>query len=464
MPRESKQPPSAADGRVLIIEDEDNLRLALTRGLSGGGRRVTGVGSLGEAREALRTREPDLLLLDLRLPDGHGFELLEELRRRRPGLPVIILTAYGDVATAVKAMRLGAADFLEKPFELEVVIFAVESQLEAVRLRREVIELRERLGVGEPLGDAPAWRAAVETVRRVAPTSAPLLFTGESGTGKEVLARYLHGLSGRRGDFVPVHAAALPAELLESELFGHAKGSFSGAVRDKVGLIETADGGTLFLDEIGELPPAVQVKLLRVLQEGRVTRLGETRERELDLRLAAATNRDLEAAVAAGEFREDLYYRLAVITLELPPLRERPGDVELLATHFLARAAAAEGLPPKRLSPAAARRLAGAEWPGNVRELDNLCRRLVILAPGATIEEADLPARYRDAASPDDWPPSPPPGVELTPAVERLERLLLRRALEEAGGVAQEAARRLGIGRGAIQYKLKKYGLEADAG
>ncbi|MBD3399359.1 MAG: response regulator [Candidatus Coatesbacteria bacterium] len=446
---------------ILVVDDEAALRRGLKKALEADGLEALTAADLAAARAALAERSPDALLLDLKLPDGSGFELLEELRRNQPELPVIILTAYGDVRSAVKAMRSGAWDFLEKPFELDVVLFTLERALERSRLRGEVRLLRERLDAVRPLGDSPAWRTALATARRVAPTTATLLLIGESGTGKEVLARHVHELSGREGDFVPVHAAALPAELLESELFGHARGAFSGAVRAKAGLFETAAGGTLFLDEVGELPAAVQVKLLRVLQEGVVTRLGETQPRDVDLRLVAATNSDLDAAVATGDFREDLYYRLAVLELVLPPLRERTGDVALLAAHFLKRAAAEYDVEPKRLTPAAERLLSAHPWPGNVRELNNLCQRLVLLAPGGEITPADLPHSFQrtDDAATADWPPPPPRSVDLTTAVERLERRLLERALAEADGVAQEAARRLGLGRGAMQYKLKKYGL-----
>ena len=372
---------------------------------------------------------------------------------------MVILTAYGDVRSAVKAMRGGAWDFLEKPFEVDVVLFTLERALEHNRLRDEVHRLRERLDAVEPLGDSPAWKAVLETARRVAPTRATVLIKGESGTGKEVLARHLHELSGRSGDFVPVHAAALPAELLESELFGHARGAFSGAVRAKAGLFEAAAGGTLFLDEVGELPPAVQVKLLRVLQEGVITRLGETQPRDVDLRLVAATNRDLAAAVAAGDFREDLFYRLAVLEVDLPPLRERTGDIALMTAHFLKRAASEYGVEPKRLTPEAERLLNAHPWPGNVRELNNLCQRLVLLASGTEITPSDLPPAFQSVEDDLAWPPPPPAILDFNAAVERLERRLLERALAESDGVAQEAARRLGLGRGAIQYKLKKYGL-----
>ncbi len=443
---------------ILVVEDEANLRRAVCRGLEDKGHHTLQAGTLGEARRRLLGEAPDAILLDLRLPDGDGLDFLGELHEGHPETPVVILTAYGDVDTAVRALKAGAEDFFEKPFELEALALILERLVEKKRLRDEVASLRERLGDAEPLGDSPAWRAVMETVRRVAPTSATVLFTGESGTGKEVAARALHRLSGRKGPFVAVHAAALPAELLESELFGHARGAFSGAVKDKPGFFEHADGGTLFLDEIGELPPATQVKLLRVLQEGETVRLGETKSRRLDLRLAAATNSDLKAAVGSGRFRDDLYYRLAVVTLELPPLRERGGDVALLAGHFLRRASAAHGLPPRRFSPEVERRLAGYAWPGNVRELANLCERVVILGRGEEIALRELPAEIAGAEAA-DWPSPPPGGLGLDEALERLEREMLERALAEAGGVAQRAAKMLGIGRGAMQYKLKKYGL-----
>jgi DNA-binding NtrC family response regulator len=443
---------------ILVVDDEINLRRAVCRGLELRGHRAVQAGALGEARRRLLTEAPDAVLLDLKLPDGDGLELLDELRRDRPGTPVVILTAYGDVDSAVRALKAGAEDFFEKPFELEALALVLERVFEKKSLRDEVASLREKLGDVEPLGDSPAWRAVLETVQRVAPTGATVLFTGESGTGKEVVARTLHRLSGREGEFVAVHAAALPAELLESELFGHARGAFSGAVKDKPGLFERADGGTLFLDEVGELPPATQVKLLRVLQEGETVRLGETRPRRLDLRLAAATNSDLRASVDRGGFREDLYYRLAVVTVELPPLRERGGDVLLLAGHFLNRSAAAHRMPPRRLSTEAGGVFLNHAWPGNVRELANLCERLVILGRGEEVTSEELPVEL-GGADEADWPPPPPKGTGLDEALETLERRMIERALTEAGGVAQRAAKILGIGRGAMQYKLKKYGL-----
>ena len=443
---------------ILVVDDELNLRRAVCRDLEDRGYRTFQAGTLAEARRMLLAEAPDAVLLDLKLPDGNGLNLLEEIRKGNPETPVVILTAYGDVDSAVRALKAGAEDFFEKPFDLEAVALILERIFERKRLRDEVASLRERLGEVEPLGDSPAWRSMLETVRRVSPTSATVLLTGESGTGKEVIARTIHRTSGRNGEFVAVHAAALPAELLESELFGHARGAFSGAVKDKLGLFERAGGGTLFLDEIGVLPPATQVKLLRVLQEGETVRLGETRTRKLDLRLVAATNSDLEAAVERGDFREDLYYRLAVVTIELPPLRERDGDVLLLARHLMNRAAAVHRLAPRRFSDEAREALQNHGWPGNVRELANLCERLVILGDGEEIASGELPfaAAGDDGA---DWPPAPPAGVGLEKAVERLERRLIERALVEAGGVVQRAAGILGIGRGAMQYKLKKYGL-----
>ncbi|MCK4594540.1 sigma-54-dependent Fis family transcriptional regulator [bacterium] len=443
---------------ILVVDDEANLRRAVCRGLEERGHRTLQAGTLGEARRRLLTESPDAVLLDLKLPDGNGLKLLDELRKSHPETPVVILTAYGDVDSAVRALKAGAEDFFEKPFDLEAVGLILERIFERKRLRDEVASLRERLGEVEPLGDSPAWRTMLETVRRVSPTSATVLLTGESGTGKEVIARTIHRYSGREGEFIAIHAAALPAELLESELFGHSRGAFTGAVKDKPGLFEQADGGTLFLDEIGELPPATQVKLLRVLQEGETVRLGETRARRLDLRLVAATNSDLHAAVTRGDFRPDLYYRLAVVTIELPPLRERGEDVLLLGRHFLNRAAAAHRLPSRRFSHETRRALLNHTWPGNVRELANLCERLVILTQGEEISPEELPAEIGGAGG-TDWPPQLPEGMGLDEAVERLERRMLEHALIEAGGVAQRAAEILGIGRGAMQYKLKRYGL-----
>jgi two-component system response regulator HydG len=398
-----------------------------------------------------------------------GIEVVRRIREEDPDATVVVVSAHGTIATAVEAMRAGAIDFLEKPFSPEVLRARVEKAVEIARERRGARTARARADAlaedrareMDPtglVGRSEAMRRVLEQIRKVAPTDATVLVLGESGTGKELVARAIHAQGPRReGPFVPVSCAALPEALLESELFGHERGAFTGAIRRKLGRFELAHEGTLFLDEVGEIPPAVQAKLLRVLQERRFERVGGEEPVEVDVRVVSATHRDLAAMVASGRFREDLYYRLAVVPLSLPSLRERPGDVEELARWFLEKHAARLGRRMREFTPEALALLRGHAWPGNVRELENVVEQALVFAEGEAVRPEDLPEGLRGPA-----PPRPPVDAEgrgLNEVLEDLESRLVRDAYAKANGVKAEAARLLGIKPSALAYKLEKYGL-----
>ena len=423
-------------GRVLIVEDRESLRRMLERALAGEGYEVAAAATGGEGVRAARERPFDLVLTDLKLPDLSGLEVLAASRAAQPRVPVVVLTGYGTVAAAVEAMKLGAYDFLEKPVELDDLLRLVEGAIG----QPEAAAAFAAPGAPPIVGAHPRLRAALRLLQRVAPTESTVLLTGESGTGKELFARALHALSPRRGGpFVAVNCAAIPETLLENELFGHEKGAFTGADRRQPGRFELAQGGTLLLDEIGELPPAVQGKVLRVLEERTFERVGSGRTQRADVRLVAATNRDLRAMVEAGEFRSDLYFRLAVFPVELPALRERASDVPLLARHLLAEIARRHHREPPALDDEAAALLAAQPWPGNVRELANLLERAAILGEGPALRAADL-----------------------RPLLEPLggERERLRRALVEADGDKRRAAELLGISYRTLLQQVRAHDLE----
>ncbi|MBI3003658.1 MAG: sigma-54-dependent Fis family transcriptional regulator [candidate division NC10 bacterium] len=449
---------------ALVVDDEENIVHVLTTLLAQEGFGVAAAQTGEEALERIRSEVVDLVLLDVRLPGRDGIEVLEAVKAHRPDCSVLMMTAFGSVESAVAALRAGADDYLVKPFRAEEVLRRIQAVLERQGLRREVRRLRRevgsRYGFGNLLGRSPAMRALVSQLEQVAATRSTVLLMGESGTGKELAARALHYHSDRaERPFVVIDCAAIPETLQESELFGHTRGAFTGAVAAKRGLFEEAHGGTVFLDEVGDLSGATQAKLLRVLQEGTVRRLGDTRTIQVDVRIIAATNRDLPAEVRAGRFREDLFFRLNVLPLQLPLLRERPEDIPLLAEHFLRRFAAETGRPVRHIAPAALDCLIAYRWPGNVRELEHAIERAVLLSQGETLEVRDLPPAVQGGGG---------QGVEEAPlrlrdAVARLnvdlERGLIRRALARTGGNRTEAAALLGISRRALLYKLKDYGI-----
>jgi DNA-binding NtrC family response regulator len=437
--------------RVLLVEDRDSLRKLLARALADEGYEVTAAATGGEAIRWLGEQSFALVLTDLRLPDVSGLQVLAASRQAQPRVPVVVLTGYGTVGAAVEAMKLGAFDFLEKPLELPDL-----ARLIGEAIGRGGQEVFQPPGGPAIVGSHPRLRAALRLLERVAATETTVLLTGESGTGKELFARALHALSPRRrGPSLAVNCAAIPEPLLENELFGHEKGAFTGADRRQPGRFELAAGGTLLLDEIGEMPFAVQGKVLRVIEERTFERVGGGRPLPADVRLVAATNRDLQAMVDAGTFRADLFFRLNVFPIELPPLRERASDVPLLARHLLAGIAHRHRLPAPRLGRDAAELLAAQPWPGNVRELANALERAVILADGPELPAADLLALLGAGAP---VPPSlPAAGPGAPPAADR-ERV--HQALVATGGDKRLAAELLGIGYRALLKKVKDYDLE----
>lgn len=433
---------------ILVVDDDNGFRGFLETVLKQEGYRVESAGTASEARQQGNRREFALVLCDLRLPDADGLEVLRWFRETAPETLVVMITAFGSIANAVEAVKSGAADYLGKPLRSpEELRLLVRRTLEQRRLARERDILLEqetaRFSCGDLIATAPAMAAAVQLVRKVAPTAATVLLMGESGTGKELLARCLHQNSPRSEHvFVPVNCAALSPTLIETELFGHERGAFTGAVAQHLGRFERAHGGTLFLDEIGELDGNLQAKLLRVLQERTFERVGGSRQIAVDVRLIAATNRDLQQRVADGKFREDLYYRLNQFPIEIPPLRERPGDIGKLAHFFLERAARKLGKPGLRLAPAAEHALEEYSWPGNVRELENLMERVAILAEG-TVQPEDLPISSG----------APPHPLRF----KDIERQAIEEALRRHGGNRTHAARELGISLRTLQYRMKEY-------
>ncbi|MBI4575012.1 MAG: sigma-54-dependent Fis family transcriptional regulator [Planctomycetes bacterium] len=434
--------------RLLVADDEPDIHALIGRCLSPGAT-VTTVGGGRPALEALEREPFDVLVTDLRMPDLNGLDLIRSARSRFPAMGIVLVTAYGGDPESAEALRLGASQCLEKPFR-------VDALLEAVR-RAAAARTEEPAGFHGIVGSGPAMVELQRRIRRVAGTGASVLVAGETGTGKELVARALHLESGRPGNFVPVVCSALPAEVFESEVFGHVRGAYSGAVGPRAGLARHAAGGTLFLDEVGETPPALQVKLLRLLQEREVRPVGSDLTESVDLRVVAATNRDLGRAVAEGGFREDLYYRLRAVTLVVPPLRERPEDLRPLAAHLLGRLAARHGLPAPHLAEEALRRLEAHRWPGNVRELDHVLEEALLFSEGGTLRPEDLGALVGAAASPGDDPEAGG-GGDLIP-LEAMEARLLRSALQEAGGSRTRAAAILGVDRKTVLRKLRRHGL-----
>jgi two-component system, NtrC family, response regulator AtoC len=450
---------------ILIADDEEPIRHVLTVLLSEHGFFVRAVKDGEEALRELTARDYDALVTDVRMPRVDGLQLVRSLQEQSPDTTVIVMSAYGSHDLAIEAMKAGAYDYLGKPFRPDEVLLVLRKAEERERLRAENRRLRREIeasrGTGAIVAESPIMKEVLRLLHKVAPAKTTVLITGESGTGKELIARALHDLSPRaESPFVAVNCGAIPEQLIESELFGHAKGAFTGAVAAKRGLFEEADGGTLLLDEVGDLPLHLQVSLLRVLQEGECRRVGDARAIRVDVRILAATHQDLSQSVAAGTFREDLFYRLNVVGLRLPPLRERCEEIEPLARRFLARHAARLGIPEKPLSPAALRLLLGWRWPGNVRELENALERALVLSDGAEIEPEALPEELRASAAPSGPPPAPAEGdLSVKRAQRALEAELIRRALERTSGNRTRAAELLELSPRALLYKIRDYGI-----
>ena len=448
---------------ILVVEDEPKLRRLVELHLADEGFPVQ---SAPDAEAGLKLLNKDsfgLILTDLRLPGMSGLEFLKAAKQANSEIPVVIMTAHGTVESAVEAMKAGAGNYILKPFSLAELALVVRKELSTRELREENRSLREALGVkyeyANIIGASEKMQAVLALVERAAPTNSTVLLGGESGVGKDLIARAIHEHSLRsRGPFVKINSSAIPENLLESELFGYEKGAFSGAVSSKPGKFELADNGSLFLDEIGDVPPAIQVKLLRVLQEREFERLGGTKTLKVDVRLIAATNRDLRAALEDGTFREDLYYRLNVVPIDIPPLRDHREDIPALAKLFAERSARDSQKPAPTVSPAAMKLLADYHWPGNVRELQNVIERAVTLSSKPQIDASDI---HLDSAPSRSTPPAAvlPPGMTL----DQWEEAAIREALRAANGNKSQAARALGLSRNALRYRLDKMGLSDPA-
>ncbi|MFZ0428493.1 MAG: sigma-54 dependent transcriptional regulator [Acidobacteriota bacterium] len=448
----------AKRGSVLIVDDETYVSESLALTLSRQGYSVRTAASVREALQGNVFDGLDVVITDLRMPGASGLDLLREIQERRPELPVIVLTAYGSVPSAVECVKAGAYEFLEKPADPEDVLDVLRRAMLDSNRRRELEYLR---GEGKrergPLGESKPWKEVIELVEAAAPTDSSVLLLGESGTGKEEVARLIHRLSARQDrPFVSVNCAAIPIELFESEFFGHCKGAFTGATRDRQGRFKVADSGTLFLDEIGCLTESAQAKVLRVLEEGVFERVGETRPTSVDIRLVCATNSDLQAEMDRGRFRQDLFYRINVFSIQIPPLRDRRGDVGILATAFLREFCAKTGKQIEGIEPEALQALDRYKWPGNVRELRNVIERAVILEKGKRLSLAAVPGNVRGLSQEVE---GTGPTYNLRESLMSEEKRLIVGALTAADGVKREAARLLGIDERNLSYYLKKHGL-----
>jgi DNA-binding NtrC family response regulator len=445
---------------ILVVEDEEKLRRVVELQLKGAGFEVEQAGTV---EQAMRLADrADIILTDLRLPGVSGLELLANLRRQDSHTPVVVMTAFGSIETAVEAMKAGAVDFLPKPFSLDHLMTVVNKALELRTLRDENRQLRaelsQRYEFDNMVGHSEGMREIFSTITRVAPTRATVLLCGESGVGKDMIARAIHHHSPRADrPFVKINCTALPENLMESELFGYEKGAFTGANTTKLGKFEQADTGTVFLDEIGDVPASVQVKLLRILQEREFERLGSNKVKHIDVRVLAATNVDLRAALEQGTFREDLYYRLNVLPINIPPLRERKEDIPYLAGFFVKKLGKDLGSPVQSISDAAMERLTGYHWPGNVRELENVLERSMVLANGAVLEAGDVKLDTAPAARFTTADNFLPEGTTL----DQYEQAIIKEALRRANGNKSQAARMLGLTRNALRYRLSQMGLES---
>ena len=454
---------TAMSGRVLFVDDDPDARALLAGGLTRRGYDIVAVGSAADALERLRGEEIDVVLTDVQLGGMTGIDLCRKVGESRPDVPVIVITAFGNMDVVVEAMRAGAYDFIPKPFSADAADIALARAIQHRKLSSEVRRLRQALSGRETaiLGDSATMRRVRDLIEQVASADATVLVTGESGTGKELVARAIHDLGPRRdAPFVAINCAAIPATLLESELFGHVKGAFTDAKGQKRGLFVQASSGTLFLDEIGEMPTEVQVKLLRVLQERRVRPVGGEEEIPFDARLIAATNRDLETEVEDGRFRPDLYYRINVVHIEVPPLRSRQGDILLLAQHFLRRHADRSKKEVAGISRPAAQKLLDYDWPGNVRELENCLERAVALTRMSEIGVDDLPERIREHQS-KKLEVSDDPQEMIT--LEEMERRYVRRVLAACRGNKTQAAKTLGLDRRTLYRRLESLGIKDEA-
>ncbi len=450
---------------VLIIDDEQGLRQSVSMILTEEGYEVQAASDGKEGLAKALELKPDIILCDVRMPEMPGLEFLEAYRAEDGDALVIVMTAYGSTELAIDAMKKGAYDYLPKPFSADQLVLALKKAEEREALRREVSRLREEVQVERRFGDiiakAPSMKKAIEVATKVARHPSPVLITGESGTGKELIARLIHAESDRAGrPFVAVNCGAIPENLLESELFGYVKGAFTGADRDKTGLFEAASGGTLFLDEIGDMPASLQVKLLRALQEGEIRRVGDSESRTVDVRILAATNKDLQEEVKTGSFRQDLYFRIAVVPIHLPPLRQRKEEIPLLVRHFIDECNDKLGLSVEGIDKDAMKLLLDYAFSGNVRELENVIERAMVLTEGPKITEEDLPHHVREPVRPLDDMELGEDELSVKKHGAVLEKRLIRRALERTGGNKTKAAELLELSSRALLYKMRDYGLD----
>ena len=446
--------------RVLIVDDEQSIRSSLEKLLSYEKYKTYTAADGRSGLETIAGQRIDIVLLDIKMPGMDGLEVLQKIREMRSDLPVVIISGHGTIATAVEATKLGAFDFIEKPIDLERLLLTIRNGIKQGELARQNLQLKERAGVKTRIiGEHPTIMAIMETIRRVAPTNARVLIMGENGSGKELVARKLHELSNRSGEpFIEVNCAAIPEDLIESELFGHEKGSFTGAISQRIGKFELADGGTLFLDEVGDMSLSAQAKVLRVLQESVFERVGGTETKRVDVRVIAATNKDLLDQAGKGNFREDLYYRLNVVPIRIPPLRDRRSDIKILTDFFLEEVSTDLGIQSKKLSPKALEKMMDYSWPGNIRELRNLIERLCILAGGSVIEREDLPPL--ELVREQDMLKDPFVLKSYQEFKDFTEREFLVKKLRENNGNVSRTARQLGMQRSNLYKKLEKFGID----
>ncbi len=449
---------------LLIVDDEASLRDFLTIVFEEEGWSVESAASVAEGRAAVARKEPDVVLCDLMLPDGTGIDYLKEVKAQYPSIAFIMITAYTSTKSAVEALKAGAVDYIAKPFDVEELKIIVRKASERKVLEDENLHLRtaleERFTFSNIIGKSQKMQEIFGIVQRIAKTMSTVLISGESGTGKELIARAIHYNSGRRGKFVSINCGALPETLLESELFGHERGAFTGAIREKRGLFHEADRGTIFLDEIGETSTAMQIKLLRVLQDRVVRRVGSNVETTVDVRVIAATNRDLAESIQKGSFREDLFYRINVIPITLPPLRQRREDIPLLVEHFIAKFCNSIQIPHKKISADAMRGIEKYHWPGNVRELENVVERMIALEASDVLTTKSLPEHVLLGGTiPDVTFDLPPEGLSLQDHLEAIGKIFMLKALERTGGVQTQAAELLKMSFRSFRYYAKKYDL-----